>query len=319
MADGIPHASARRIFQAVFVSVVVLMTSAASGLVAHAQPTEGTVRLVPSISSAPVKDGNFTTFIVMENLKHVAESSVGLAAFEFTIEYDETVVEVVSAEMGPALETTGRTFQCLPPNRDEPGVFRFGCVSIGVTPDGRQGSFTLAEVRLLPIGRGSSPLLLDAQIGGPLGEEALLDVNGGAVTVTGTAFTTPKANVEIVTPTSTQAAADSPLGTDIPESEATTSAAGATTPSPAATFIAGATLIAGDSTATTSGENENGVEDGEKTPLGLDDPEAQSGDLSGPDAKSSGNTLRWAFIVLGSLTAVAALAVSAVLWRRRRS
>ena len=216
--------------------------------------------------------------------------------------------------MGPALETTGRSFQCLPPNREDPGVFRFGCVSIGLTPDGRQGSFTLAEVRLRPVGPGSTPLLLAAQIGGPLGEEALLDVNGGAVTVTGTVVTTPGATAEIVTPTSTQAAAPgTPPSTDSPVSEATASAGGATTPSPAST------LIPGESTATTLGENEDGAGDGEITPGGPGDPEAQSVDSSGADAESSGNALRWIIIGLGSLTAVAALTFGAVLWRRPSS
>jgi len=160
-----------------------------------AQTGEGTVELVPSLSTVALEDGPFTVFVATDGLDHrglveydddrdtVPDRSVdslGLAAFEFSIAYDTSLLQVVDVTPGlTGLERTGRNFQCLSA-RHEIGLVSFGCVSIGAEPEGAQGSVTLASVVLRPVGSGTSPLQLEAEIAGPLGTDATdLEVRGG--------------------------------------------------------------------------------------------------------------------------------------------
>ena len=166
---------------------------------AHAQtaPVEGTIRVTPAISSA-VAGEPFAVYIVLEDLQHYGKllyddnrdtppdrevASDGLAAFEFSIEYDDGVLSAGDVELGPWLDRTGRTFSCLSPTR-EVGRLAFGCFSPGPEPPGPQGSLTLATVTFLPLRAGSSPLLLDAELAGPLGsDEVPIDLAGGVVRI----------------------------------------------------------------------------------------------------------------------------------------
>ena len=335
MAERAPRAYELRISRISFALSMLMLTLAASLSQASAQTTEGTVQIVPAISNVPMSEGEFTTFIVVEDLAHFGiigdtdggTPSIGLAAFEFTLSYDETVVEVIDAEGGPSLGITGREFQCLPPNRDEPGVFVFGCISLGATPEGRQGTFTLAQVRLRPVAAGPSTLLLEAQIAGPLGDEAALSVKGGAVTVTGAAATSPPAT----------AAATSGPTPGRPPAVVATVPRGETpridgTPAPDATPGAGQTPAAGTATlatvsssgsptvaATQAAPSQDDEEDGDNVVGRPRDTEAQSEGSTGGSSGSSGSGLLWTITALGSLTAVAALGLGAVLWRRRRT
>ena len=340
MAVRTPRAFAMCVSRMSLVLSMLMLTLAASLSQASAQTTEGTVHIVPAISNVPMSEGEFTTFIVVEDLAHFGligdkdsgtTPSVGLAAFEFTLSYDQSIVEVIDAEGGPSLGSTGRDFQCLPPNRDEPGVFRFGCISLGATPEGRQGTFTLAQVRLRPVAAGPSTLLLEAQIAGPLGDEAALAVKGGAVTVTGAIDTpppapatvtsgptggTPPVAVATMPPAETARIDDTPAAGNTPAAEITpgagrTPAAGTGTPA----------TVAGSGSPTAPIQAAT-PQDGEEDDNVLGRPretEAQSDNLTGVSSGSSGNGLRWTIMALGSLTAIAALGFGAVLWRRRRT
>jgi hypothetical protein len=161
---------------------------------------EGTVRIMPPISTALVQDGPFDVYIVLENLRHFGTityddnqdgipdrgvPSDGMAAFEFTLQFDPTIVALDAAEPGPDLGASGRNFQCLAPRRDEPDKFTFGCISLQEQPAGPQGSLTLATVTVRPLARGSSPLLLEAGIAGPLGDDAPVQGIGAVVRTTG--------------------------------------------------------------------------------------------------------------------------------------
>jgi hypothetical protein len=154
------------------------------------------VRVSPPISSVPPQEGLFDVYVVLEDLQHHGvityenparqEDSDGMAAFEFTFRFDPAVLTVESVERGPDLDRTGRVFQCLPPQSDEPGKFRYGCVSTGQSDvDGVQGTLTLATVTLRAISRGSSPLLVEAGLAGPLGDAIPIETAGAVVRALG--------------------------------------------------------------------------------------------------------------------------------------
>lgn len=161
---------------------------------AAAQSTVGAVRLVPPVSEPPPSHDTFTVWVGLEDLQHFGavayddtrdttpdrtEPSTGLGAFEFTLRFDPAVVAVEAIGPGPDLGRTGRSFQCLPPDGREPGAVTFACASFGPRPDGPQGSLTLGTVTLRRIGAGTTPLMLEAKLSGPLGDEASVSVNGG--------------------------------------------------------------------------------------------------------------------------------------------
>lgn len=205
---GVPQAFSTRTLTALVLSLAaftIMMTDRShvggqtpEGLV------EGTVRIMPPISTAPIQNGAFDVYIVLDNLQHFGAityddnqdglpdrvvPSNGMGAFEFTLQFDPTIVAIDGAEVGPDLSRSGRNFQCLPARRDEPDKFTFGCLSLAEQPAGPQGSFTLATVTVRPLARGSSPLLLQAGLAGPLGDDApVLDV-GAVVRTTGRPIT----------------------------------------------------------------------------------------------------------------------------------
>jgi hypothetical protein len=274
----------------------------------NAQTIEGTVRIVPAIASVDLEHGAFTVAVVLEDLEHFGAvlydddrdtvpdrevESIGMGAFEFTIEYNPAILSFDGVQEGTELERTGRDFQCLPPLEDV-GSFSFGCISLGQGLDGPQGTMTLAEVTFQPIGTGSTFLLLDAQLAGPLGSDDVpLELRPGAVRVTGrptaTATTaappgpsntaTPRPEPSS-TPVSTPTATDTPPGpTATPESTTSTVAAPTTTPA-------------------------NGSGDGP----------GQS-DTDGP---SAGTVAIWSLTALAGVVVAGTLGLTAARWRRRR-
>lgn len=202
MPSPAPQASLRRLaFQLLPMLVVLTMPLAVRPVSsARAQAAiEGDVRLSPAMSTVPVGGGPFTVYVVLEGLQHAGNvnydddrdgtpdrsvPSEGLGAFQFTIEYDPAIVEFQDVERGPSLGQTGRSFQCLPAARDT-GTITFGCLSPGGSPPGAQGTLTLGSVQFTPRSNGLSPLVLSAEIAGPLGDSAEVNVGGGAVRISG--------------------------------------------------------------------------------------------------------------------------------------
>ncbi len=205
---GVPQPLLQRVVPALVLSLAtftIMMTnrSHVSGQTAE-RPAEGTVRIMPPISTAPIQNGAFDVYIVLDNFQHfgtityddnqdgVPDRTVpsnGMAAFEFTLQFDPTIIAIDSAEAGPDLSSSGRNFQCLPARRDEPDKFTFGCLSLEEQPAGPQGSLTLATVTVRPLARGSSPLLLQAGLAGPLGDDAPVQDVGAVVRTIGRTIT----------------------------------------------------------------------------------------------------------------------------------
>ena len=274
----------------------------------QAQTTEGTVRIVPAIASVDLEHGAFTVAVVLEDLEHIGAvlydddrdtvpdrevASIGMGAFEFTIEYDPAILAVVGAQEGTELEQTGRDFQCLPPLEDI-GSFTFGCISSGQGLDGPQGTMTLADVTFQPIGIGSTFLLLAAQLAGPLGSDDVpLELRPGAVRVTGrpTATATSAAPPR---PPNTAMPGPEPTGTPVSTPTATSTLPGLTA-TPERTI---STVVA----LTTAPANGSGDGPGRS-------------DTSGP---SAGSVAIWSLTALAGVVVASTLGITAARWRRRR-
>ena len=276
---------------------------------ASAQAVEGTVRIVPAIATVDVEHGPFAVSVLLEDLEHFGivqydddrdtepdreVESNGLGAFEFTIVYDPAVLMVVEVDEGTELGRTGRDFQCLAP-LEEPGNLRFGCLSLGPEPAGLQGTAVLADVTFQPVGAGSTFLLLQADVVGPLGTDAApVEVRAGAVRVTGrpdpTATPTTPSSVSTATPrlVSTSTPASTPTATD-------------TSLNPTATEE-NQTRTDAPSTVPVPGDGGPGEEPGETT----------------ADGPSSLTLAVWSLVGVAGVLAAGTLGLAAVRWRRRR-
>lgn len=298
---------ARLVWVAIALSMTISMTIAAQPT--NAQSADGTVRLLPPISTVDVDDGSFAIFIVLEDLEHNGVisyddnrdttpdrtvESIGMAAFEFTLGFDETIVAIEGVEVGPALAESGRGFQCLPP-RQEPGSFRFGCISSGGSSPGVQGSVTLAGLTLRPLNNGSSPLLLEPQLAGPLGDPISIDFAGGLVRVTGSPD-------PVATPT-TAASAATPTAAPRASAQPTSQTGGATV-----TVTLQTPTLATPPTATTTAVSP------QPTVVDDDTPEPNANGNTDGDGRSAGTITLWILAGLGGLMAIG---LAAVLLRRR--
>jgi hypothetical protein len=281
--------------------VLLVITMMSSYQQVSAQAPEGSVRIVPDFSSVLVEEGQFSVFIVLEDLRHdvvIQEApSTGLGAFEFTIQFDPAVLEIVDVERGPALEDTGRTFDCLQ-RSDESGSYSFGCVSFGIAPPGPQGTMTLATVTFLPVGPGSTFLVLEAGVAGPLGEDVPVEVTGGAALVRGepVATATPPSPVATATPRPVATSTPHPVATATPTSGGATATPGPTAAMETPTEPASG----GQPTATPS----------------VQDPEARNGNSGG--GRFLGSAVFWSLAAAGSVALAGALGFSAVRWQQRR-
>jgi hypothetical protein len=198
---------------------------------------------------------------------------------------------VDSVEEGPHLNSTGRSFQCLPVLR-EPGNITFGCLSSGSSPPGAQGTLTLASVQLTPLANGLSPLVLSAEVAGPLGDSADVEVGGGAVRVTGGSVATRPP------PTRANASPTVPVASTRPP----TALPGTTTSESA--------------TATAESRRTPGTPAGTSTPLVTSQPTPPDGPVVDPGGDGSARVWLWALGVAGAV-ALAGGGLTAVLWQRR--
>ncbi len=291
-APLMPRARPRTLLIWMLLASLMLIAMTIAVKSTSAQSADGTVRLLPAISSVDADSGAFGVFIVLEDLDHHGAifyddnrdtvpdrevESIGMAAFEFIIEFDETVVAVDHLEPGPGLAASSRPFQCLPP-RVEPGSVRFGCLSSSDSIPGLQGELTLASVTFTPLGAGSSPLLLTSQLSGPLGDPVPLDVVGGLVRVTGNAPPTATSSPQVAT--------------DTPGTNATTTIEPATVQSPTAGASPAPTTPAADGTPTAT--------DTAVSEIGTPTPSISAPD---DDGNANGAVTLWILVGLGGLTA----------------
>lgn len=308
-----PQAVLRRFAAVPFIAVTALVAVprlAVSPPQARAQTSEGLVRLSPAMSTVPAGGGPFTVYVILENLSHYGRitydddrdttpdrevQSDGLAAFQFTIDYDPSVVEIQSIEPGPALGSSGRQFTCLPLDR-EPGAVTFGCLSPGSSPAGAQGTMTLGVVQVVPRSSGLSPLVLSAEVAGPLGDSAEVESSGGAARVNGSVPQATATGQPGGSTTEPPGTTPGPDNTAIP----TRPVASGTTPSQTATTTAAPTAR---STLAPTNTPDNTTGPGNKPP---------TSDGSGRGA--------WVWIIAAAAGAVALSGggLLAVMWQRSR-
>ena len=123
-----------------------------------------TVSVLP-LSTTVVKDQVFTVSVVVSSVTN-------LGAFEFTLAYSPTLVQVLIATLpaAPFLGSTGRTVgvpPAAPVINNTQGTVVFGAFSTGATA-GSSGGGVLAHVRLKALAQGISPLSLLTTAGNPL-------------------------------------------------------------------------------------------------------------------------------------------------------
>ena len=174
-----------------------LVPALAVGLVAwsaaSAAATGADVRLEPEEVSARVEDGPFEVTVRVEGINHSfvdrGERSEGLGIYQFSLHFDPEIVAVTDMEPGPFLGSTGRATSCFAQIRPEDeSVFDFACISGAPPANGPQGSGTLAQLTLVPLTAGTTDLVLEGELGGPLGstgDDIAFKVENGALTVTG--------------------------------------------------------------------------------------------------------------------------------------
>ncbi len=116
----------------------------------------------------------------------VISDAVDLGAFEFTLGYTPTVVEVITATLGAFPGSTGRTFTVagtvINPTA---GTVTFGAYSMGATPQGPSGSGTLAVLTLRALAEGQSVLAVrSAQVSDRVGNpQTVAALSNGRVEV----------------------------------------------------------------------------------------------------------------------------------------
>jgi hypothetical protein len=126
---------------------------------------EALVRVVPSSDTVKVGADALQVDVVVDNVQN-------LAAFEFTLQFDPSVVELapeeadqVENECGDFLGSTGREVHPLGTSTTDNSL-TVRCLTLGPPvsaggSEGPSGSGTLATLWLHPLAQGESPLTLD--------------------------------------------------------------------------------------------------------------------------------------------------------------
>jgi len=178
---------------------LLLVAAAAWSVGGTAQADTAVMKVAPASQTVDVGDGKFTVDIVIENVSD-------LAAFEFTLTFDPSILGYVPTVeegpvVGPFLGSTGRTVLCpqyiyyspAPSSPTEDAVV-FGCVSFDPAVDdkkpGASGTGVAATVTFVPRKAGTSQLRLglakdNFSLADPFGEDLPVSAEGGSVKVTG--------------------------------------------------------------------------------------------------------------------------------------
>ena len=137
----------------------------------------GVAVLVACLAGAALAQGNQARMSVeppVEPIKEggpefkvniVADDVTNLAAFQFSLSYDPSIIQYVGVTEGPFLGSTGREPQCTEPyvQPGQPETLSFNCATLGPPVSlkgtaGPDGSGMLAEITFLPVGGGTTPL-----------------------------------------------------------------------------------------------------------------------------------------------------------------
>jgi hypothetical protein len=119
------------------------------------QPAPTTIVAAPNLIVGV--GGNFDVAITIAN-------AVDLSAYQFTVAYDPSIIEFVSAKDGPFLTSTGRWFGGLVGPMTGAGTVTFGAYTNGLAPAGPSGNGTLAVLTFHAKAIGTSPLALSGTL-----------------------------------------------------------------------------------------------------------------------------------------------------------
>jgi len=137
----------------------VAVVSAYVAGAALAQTNEARVSVEPPAEQVKKGGPDFQVNIVADNVSN-------LAAFQFSLSYDSSIIKYVGVEGGSFLGSTGREPQCLDAKVDpgNPETLNFNCVTLGPPVSvpgakaGASGSGVLAMVTFSPVGGGKTAL-----------------------------------------------------------------------------------------------------------------------------------------------------------------
>ena len=163
------HGRVPQCVKLLLLGLIVLLALAALGGAAVAQGNRALMSVVPPTTSAdePIKQGgeDFQVDVVVDNVTN-------LAAFQFSLEYDSSIIKYKDVKEGPFLGSSGREVHSLDPRieqRDGLEMLSFSCVTLGPPVSvggvaGPNGSGVLATITFSPIGGGETPLDLSEGI-----------------------------------------------------------------------------------------------------------------------------------------------------------
>lgn len=163
------HGRVPQCVKLLLLGLVVLLALAALGGAAVAQGNRALMSVEPPTTSAdePIKQGgeDFQVNVVVDNVTN-------LAAFQFSLEYDSSIIKYKDVKEGPFLGSSGREVHSLDPRIEQKdGLERlsFSCVTLGPPVSvggvaGPNGSGVLATITFSPIGGGETPLDLSEGI-----------------------------------------------------------------------------------------------------------------------------------------------------------
>jgi hypothetical protein len=182
---------------ALLVSVVSAVTFA--GTAADWHPAPAAAQSDPSVRAEPewnpvALDDEFDVFIFIEGAED-------LAAFQFTLEYDDAYLEYMGVDIGPFLGTSGREVITLGPDV-VPGSVTFAALLLpaGSQP-GASGAGDLAVVRFKAIALGETTLdLTEVLLETSAGERSEVEGIDAALTIYDVEAT-PTEGVATPTPT----------------------------------------------------------------------------------------------------------------------
>jgi hypothetical protein len=173
--------------------LLALAVGLAAWLAPPAAAAGAAVRLEPSAVNAAVEDGPIAVTVKVEGVDHNfadrGQRSEGLGVFQFSLHFDPDIVAITAMEPGPFLGSTGRGTSCFSQIRpDDESIFDFACISQEPPANGPQGSGALAQLTLIPLRAGRTELMLEGELGGPLGstgDDIAIKVENSVLTVTG--------------------------------------------------------------------------------------------------------------------------------------